>query len=159
MWNWPGYGGGYGRGWRRGRGGPPEWVGRGMGWGAPGISFKQINPPPPGAFRVACAVLENRGLDSPVSPRFARAPFIAFVDIVNGRVVSVIVEANPAVNAPHGAGVVIAQWLLSSGVRAVLAVRLGPNIMSVLQSAGIQVYYTTPGIRLIDALRSSGLVR
>ncbi len=152
---------GYGKGWGRGRGGPPEWAGRGMGWGGriPALNFKPINPPPPGALRVACGVLENRGIDSMISPRFARAPFMSFTDITSGRIISCIIEPNPAAEASHGAGIAVAQWLISSGVRAVLAARLGPNISSVLQSAGVHIYYVNPGLRLIDALRYVGLVR
>ena len=118
-----------------------------------------LPPPPPNVFRVATTTVDSRGLESPVSPRFARGPYIVVVDIASGRVADVRVLANPFANFPHGAGVAFAQWLISSGVRAVLAPNLGPNVAMVLQQAGIAVYSAVPGARVIDALRSLGLVR
>ncbi len=146
--------GGRGGGWRGG------WGGRGW-WGGPGTvpTPEPLPPPPPNVFRVATTTVDGRGLESPVSPRFARGPYIVVVDVANGSVVNVKVMANPFANFPHGAGVAFAQWLIFSGVRAVLAPNLGPNAAMVLQQAGVAIYSAVPGARVIDALRSLGIVR
>jgi len=137
--------------------------GRGRGYGGGFRSFismpNPLPPPPPGTLRVATAVIDNRGLNSIISPRFARAPFIAVIDIMGNIAVNTQIIENPAASAPRGAGSAVAQWLISSGVRAVLAVNLGHHIYSIFQQAGITIYTVQPGIRVIDALRSVGLVK
>lgn len=117
-----------------------------------------LPPPPPSTLRVTTAVINNRGFDSIISPRFARAPFLAIVDIMNGIATNIQIIENSAASAPR-AGLAVAQWLISSGVRAVLAVNLGHHIYSILQQAGVTIYTVQPGIRVIDALRSIGLVK
>ncbi|RLG89204.1 MAG: hypothetical protein DRO15_01080 [Thermoprotei archaeon] len=142
--------GGYGRGIRRGFG---------AGFGGFVSMPNPLPPPPSGVFRIATAVLDNRGLDSIISPRFARAPFLAIIDIMGGAITNIQVIGNPAASAPRGAGVAVAQWLISSGVRAVLAVNLGHNVYTILRQASVAIYTVQPGIRIIDALRSVGLVK
>ncbi|NPA04574.1 MAG: hypothetical protein GXO09_00560, partial [Crenarchaeota archaeon] len=118
-----------------------------------------LPPPPPGVFRVAATTTDGRGVESPISPRFARGAYIVVVDLAGGGIADVRVMANPFAGFPHGAGVAFARWLVSSGVRAVLAPRLGPNAAMVLRETGVAVYSVAPGARVIDALRSLGLVR
>ncbi len=119
--------------------------------------MQSLPPPPPGGLRVAAAVVNDAGLNSLISPRFARAPFIAVLDIVGGRVSNVAVIPNSLAQAPRGVGIAIAQWLISQGVRLVIAARLGPNITMALQQAGIRVEYAPPGVRLGDALYKLGI--
>ncbi|RLF19804.1 MAG: dinitrogenase iron-molybdenum cofactor, partial [Thermoprotei archaeon] len=87
-------------------------------------------------MRIVAATLEDRGVESTLSPRFARAPYITVVDVVQGSVSKATSIPNPFASLPHGAGVSIAQWIISIGARAVLGVAFGPNIGVVLQQAG-----------------------
>ncbi len=145
-----GWGCGRGRGWGRGGGGGPPWselVGR----------LPRVEPPPPGVLRVAAGVEYDAGLDSLVSPRFARAPYIALVDTYGGRVTGLRCLANPLASAGQGVGMALAQWLASVGVRVVLAAWLGPGAAQALETAGIRVVQVQPGMRLRDALRLVGV--
>ncbi len=159
-----GFGQGYGRGQggfgRRGgggygRGGPP--------WGVPGQSFMPqsipVQPPPPNAVRVVVPVDDATGLDSRVSMVFARAPYLLVIDIVNGSVVNVQPVPNPYMNVGGGAGRWVSEWILSIGARIVIAPSVGPNVMGMLRQSGIAIYNIPPGTRVIDALRSLGLIR
>ena len=152
-------------------GGPPSWAGRGRGRGlgrggrgrgfAPfqGTGPQPLPAPSPGAIRVVATTLDDRGVESQVSPRFARAPFIVVVDIVNGAITNAVSMPNPFASMPGGAGVAFAQWIIGSGARIVITPNIGPNASMVLQQAGITVYNISPGVRVIDALRGLGLVR
>ena len=160
-----GWGRGQGRGKGRGRGG---YGGYGMGYGPgygpafqqPGTGqFINIPPPPPGALRVAASVDENAGINSRISARFARSMYIAIIDISNGKVSNVNIVPNPAANAMGGAGMMIAQWLVSSGVRIVIGSSYGPNAGGALAQAGITTHTVQPGIPIIEALRQLGLVK
>ena len=152
----------------RGRRGPPPWAGRGRGcWSWHSIIQQsytstiqpQVEKPTPNVLRVITTTIDDRGVDSQISPRFTRAPFIMVIDIVDGRIYRVTPIPNTFMNLPHGAGVALAQWIISSGAKAVIAVNMGPNAAMILQQAGVKVYTVTPGIRVIDALKSLGLVR
>ncbi len=159
-----GQGQGYGRGQggfgRRGCGGydrgrPP--------WGAPGQSFMPqqipIQPPPPNAVRVVVSVDDATGLDSRISMVFVRAPYLLVIDIDNGSIVSIQPIPNPYINVRGGAGRWISEWILSIGTRIVMASSIGPNAAGILRQSGITIYNIPPGTRVIDALRSLGLIR
>ncbi len=157
------WGGGYG--WGRGRGGGWGYgggYGRGGGWwGAPAQPQPQaaVPPPPPGAHRAVAAVEEDAGIDSRISQVFGRAPYFAFIDIVEGEVKSIRILPNPMVSAPGGAGTAAAQWILSSGARSAIAPYLGPNVSMIFSQAGVQVYTVEPGTPLSEALKRLGLVK
>ena len=143
--------GGYGRGgW--GRGGWGGWGGQA------GYAAVPLPPPKPGVTRIAAPIEADNGLKSPISMIFARSPYMAFVDIEGGRVVNVNITPNPGINAPGGAGMMMARWLISSGVKIVLAPQIGPNAQQVLVQAGVEVRQIQPGHSLEEALRGEGLL-
>ncbi len=157
---------GYGYGWggagpRGPGGGRGRGYGRGGRWGwatASGVQpLPQLPPPPPGSIRVVAAVEIDRGLDSPIAMRFARAPYIAVVDIAGGRVVDLKIIPNTYAAGAGGVGVAVAQWILSIGATIVLGPPLGPNATMVLQQAGIRMIPMQPGIPLRNALHMAGL--
>ncbi len=152
-----GYGRGRGMGGRGGRGG-----GRGYGWrrgaGFQPPTVNPLPPPAPGVFRVVVTASDGGGLESVVAPRFGRAPYIVVVDISNGRVVDVKSMENPFISLQHGVGIAFSQWLIASGVRAIVTPSVGPHASMVLQQAGVMIYSVQPGVRVADALKSVGLV-
>jgi len=163
-----GWGRGQGKGRGRGRGGYGGYGGYGMGYGPgygpgfqqPGMGqYTSIPPPPPGALRVAASVDENAGINSRISTRFARSMYMAIIDISAGKVVNVNIVPNPAANAMGGAGMMVAQWLVSCGVRVVIGSSYGPNAGGALAQAGITTHTVQPGTPVIEALRQLGLVK
>ena len=80
---------------------------------------------------------EGPGLDAATSPMFGRCPTYVFVDTRTMEATSV---SNPAQNAPGGAGIQAAQFVLSRGAQAVLTGNLGPNASAVFSEAAIPVY-------------------
>lgn len=84
---------------------------------------------------VVCS--EGPGLDAATSPVFGRCPMYVFVDTDTMNVVSI---SNPAQNAPGGAGIEAAQFVVSEGAQAVIAGNVGPNACTVLSGAGVPAY-------------------
>ncbi len=80
--------------------------------------------------------------DSPVDPRFGRAPYFVLYDDGEYRVVE-----NPASQAWGGAGIQAAQQVVSLGAKVVITGNVGPNAAQALRSAGIQVYMGTGTVR------------
>lgn len=158
-WYW-GWGGGRGQGgWGRGGG----WGGGGgRGWGSRFQGqppLPNLTPPPPGCDRVAAGVENNNGLNSLLSHRFGRAPFILVVDVCNGRVNNVQIVPNTAAQLPRGAGVAVAQWLISNGVKIVITCNMGPHMETIINQAGIRVIQAEPGTPVIEILRRYGIVK
>ena len=141
----------YGRGYGRGRG-------LGLGWGPPAQAMTPIPPPPQDVLRAAASTDDGAGLNARISFRFARAPFLTVVDLKGGKPMNVQSIQNAMAMGPRGVGMAVGQWLVSSGVRVVLAPRLGPNIMMVLSQAGVRVETVPPGVTVEEALRRVGLL-
>lgn len=85
-----------------------------------------------GQMRVAIPLDENK---QDVCIVLARAPYFLFQD-ENGETVA----ENPAAQAQGGAGVQAAQFLVDSGVTALITVRCGQNAADVFAAAGIRIY-------------------
>lgn len=168
-----GYGGGYGRRkryrgremgygvqneyWHRCGGGPP-WAGRGRGkWD---MESYGITPPPitsssdQSVVRIVATALDSNGLNSRISPMFARAPYIIVADIVNGVISRMDSVQNPFIQMPLGAGRLFTQWILSIGANTVIASNIGMHMLEMLQQSGVKIHIVSPGTRLIDVLKS-----
>lgn len=159
--SWQGYGWGKGRGkgWGRGRGISP-WTGRGPSGFQPYQPIQsKLPPPPPNGIRVAVCVDDNNGLESHVSPVFARAPYVLFIDVINDSIANVYPIQNPYAMEGGGAGFSFTQFVAGAGARIVIASTIGPNAQAMLQQYGISVYTVPPGSRVIDALKGAGLIR
>lgn len=99
----------------------------------------------------------GKDLDAPASQVFGRCPAYVFVDPD-----TMAFEAvdNPAANAPGGAGIQAAQFVVERGVEAVITGNVGPNAFNVLQAAGLAVYPFAGGTvrQAVEALRQGQLV-
>ncbi len=98
-----------------------------------------------------CITAQAPGLDAPVEPRFAHAPFFIFIDIETGEVHSV---ANALCGGPGGARPRVVQFIAEYGAEVLITGQLGENTERALQAAGIPAYAFT-GERTVDeALRA-----
>ena len=86
------------------------------------------------------------GLDDLVSPVFARASTFTIVEAINGEIKNVRVEQNPAVMAPSGAGIQVAQLVAGFGANVVIAGGVGPNAHQALASLGIRIISGISGV-------------
>ncbi len=82
----------------------------------------------------------NGGLEDKVSEVFGRAVSFTIVDVENGEIKNVEVVRNDYAVRGGGAGIAVSQFLADKGVEVVLTGNVGPNALSVLNSAGIKVY-------------------
>ncbi len=106
----------------------------------------------PEKLRIAVMTQGPGGLDDLVSPVFARAPTITFVDVENGEIVNVAVEKNPAASAPRGAGIAAVQFLISKGASVALAGQFGPWASSTASQMGVKLVPIPPGTKVKDAV-------
>lgn len=76
-------------------------------------------------------------LDAPASPVFGRCSTYVFVDT---ETMESEATENPAINAPGGAGIQAAQFVIERGAQAVVTGNMGPNAFNVFQPAGVPIY-------------------
>ena len=99
---------------------------------------------------------DGANLDAQTSPRFGRCPMYVFVDSE-----TMVFEAqeNPAIDAPGGAGIQAAQFVVEHGAQAVVTGNTGPNAFSVFQSVGVPVYLFGGGTvrEAVEAYRTGRL--
>jgi len=107
-------------------------------------------------MKVAISLDANAGWESPVSFRFARAPFFAIVEIKNNKATNLQIIPNPNAMGRGGVGPAVANWLASMGVTMAIGPRAGPNAMMAMNSLGIQFRSVPPGVPLRQALASAG---
>jgi predicted Fe-Mo cluster-binding NifX family protein len=81
-------------------------------------------------------------LDSEVDPRLGRCSWLLIVDTE-----SMMFDAleNPAMSAPGGAGIQVAEAIAQKQVEAVITGNCGPNAFEALSAAGIHVYAGASG--------------
>ena len=71
-----------------------------------------------------CITAQAAGLEAPVEPRFARAPFFVFIDTITGEIHSV---ANALCTGHGGVGPRVVQFIAEYGAEALVTGRLGEN--------------------------------
>ena len=81
-------------------------------------------------------------LDAEVDPRFGRCQYLLVVDSESMEFEAI---ENPAMSAPGGAGIQVAQLVVQKGVEAVITGDCGPNAFQVLSAAGIPVFVGASG--------------
>jgi len=82
-------------------------------------------------------------LDSPVDPRFGRAPYIVIVDSETMEIEGLDNQAN--MNALKGAGIQAATMVSEHGAEILLTGHCGPNAFKALQAANIRVANNASG--------------
>jgi len=88
-------------------------------------------------------------LDSPIDPRFGRAPYFLITD-EKGEKVEII--KNTGVEAMGGAGITAAQVVVSAGAQVVITGNLGPRAFDVLESSGVKMITGVSGLSAKEAL-------
>jgi predicted Fe-Mo cluster-binding NifX family protein len=90
-------------------------------------------------MKIAVASSGRGGLDDTVSPVFGRCPTFTLVDVQDKEIVGTSVMENPAMNAPGGAGIQIANTLIREGVNVVIAGNFGPNATPIFVNEGVDL--------------------
>jgi predicted Fe-Mo cluster-binding NifX family protein len=91
---------------------------------------------------VVCVTSTGDSIKSELDPRFGRCSYFAFYDTDAG---DVSILENEAVRSGGGAGISSGQLMVEKNVKAVITGNVGPNAMSVLSTAGMDIYRGVQG--------------
>lgn len=91
-------------------------------------------------MKVAISATGNT-LESIMDQRFGRAAFFLIVD---SKTMKFEIIDNAAAASAGGAGITSAQAVVDKGIEVVITGNVGPNAMSVLNTAEISVYHGAP---------------
>jgi len=80
------------------------------------------------------------GLEDKISEVFGRAESFTIVEVEDGEIKNVEVVKNEFAEKEGGVGASVSQFLVDKGVEVVLTENIGPNALTVLNSAGVKVY-------------------
>ena len=80
---------------------------------------------------------QGKDLDSPMDPRFGRAPYILIVDMERDSFE--VLDNSENVNAFKGAGIQAAVMVSDEGAEVLLTGYCGPNAFKTLNAAGVKV--------------------
>jgi len=78
----------------------------------------------------------GRDLDAPIDPRFGRCAYFIIVDTDD---MSFEVFDNESIALGGGAGIQSAQFVASKGAKVIITGNVGPNAVSTLSAAGVEV--------------------
>ena len=81
--------------------------------------------------------VNETGENAEICVSFGRTPFFLFFDTETGMSTS---EKNPAENAPGGAGIKAAQFVIDKGAKALITPRCGENSAQVFKAAEVAIY-------------------
>ncbi len=84
-----------------------------------------------------CIVSLGKTLNSQISPRFGRAPYLLILN-EEGDLKEVL--PNQAIGVMRGAGIAAAQEIALKKTEALITPNIGPNAFDVLMGAGIRVF-------------------
>lgn len=103
--------------------------------------------------KIAIPIIEDRGLDSPVTLHFGSAPYFAFLEVEEEQIVSFHVKENEGAKLSHKKGIQAAHLLVEEKVDVVLAGSLGEGPFHVLGDNLIQIYYLPKAVEIREAIR------
>jgi len=86
--------------------------------------------------------MEENNANLRVCPSFGRAPVFLLHDTKTGKTES---YTNPAADAPGGAGLKSAQYVVDRKADVLITVRCGENAAQVFRAAGISIYKASDG--------------
>jgi predicted Fe-Mo cluster-binding NifX family protein len=81
--------------------------------------------------------------ESPVDPRFGRAPWLMIYDPQKDSWESI--DNSAGINAAHGAGIQAAQKVVDQKARALVTGAIGPKAFKSLAAAGVKIYHGATG--------------
>jgi predicted Fe-Mo cluster-binding NifX family protein len=88
-------------------------------------------------MQLAISLLEDKGMDSPVSSTFGSSPYFMFVDADNG---FFKIRPNPVKTGANDTDAQTAQMIAGNNVDAVISDKFGQRAYEVLNAAGIWIY-------------------
>jgi predicted Fe-Mo cluster-binding NifX family protein len=78
----------------------------------------------------------GRDLDAPIDPRFGRCAYFIIVDTDD---ISFETFDNESITLGGGAGIQSSQFVVSKGAKVIITGNVGPNAVSTLSAAGVEV--------------------
>jgi predicted Fe-Mo cluster-binding NifX family protein len=100
--------------------------------------------------RVAITLQSRNGLQSPLDPRFGRAPVFLIVDLESRDIIAEL--DNESADLAHGAGTGAAALMSAHDVASVISGRFGPKAEQALSQLGIEMRIAPAGLTAEQAL-------
>ncbi len=91
-----------------------------------------VDPASQVASKIAVPVTEDNGLSSSVSPHFARAPYILFIDVSDEKLENPVAIENPGLSADSKRGIKTAELIIEHGTDMLVTKEMGAGPFGLL---------------------------
>ena len=105
---------------------------------------------------IAAPIIEDKGLDSLVSPHFGGASFFGFAVVEEGNLSSFSAKENKGATLQHKKGIQAADLLVKEKVDVLLTAEIGEGPFHVLGNNLIQIYQIPPMLKFSEAANLFG---
>jgi predicted Fe-Mo cluster-binding NifX family protein len=99
-----------------------------------------IEPQRQESRRVVIPVLEDKGMDSPVTPHFGEAPYFLFVDLEGESIHRWFTRHNPALMLDRKRGVTVSELINEEDTTTLLTAEIGEGPFHILRDSFIEIY-------------------
>lgn len=96
-------------------------------------------------MKIAVSSMEDKGLESQLSPMFGRCPYFVIVEVEGKEIKNSKTIQNTAAAQFGGAGITAAQLVANENVDVVISGAIGPRAFQVFQQLGIKAFRGIPG--------------
>ena len=94
-------------------------------------------------MKIFLPVKEDKGIESELDERFARASYFIIYDLEEDKIVKT--EKNLFKEGEHGVGLRVAGYVVSENCNLTISAKPGPKAGEILYHAGINTYIVTKG--------------
>jgi cation diffusion facilitator family transporter len=111
-----------------------------------------IEPKKQERLRVAIPILEDKGMDSPVTPHFGEAPYFLFVDVEGEIIHKWFTRHNLALGLDRKRGVTVSELINGEDTTTLLTAEIGEGPFHILRDSFVEIYELPEKVTVKEAV-------
>ena len=112
-----------------------------------------IEPSEQKSFKVVIPIEKDRGLSSPTTPHFGKAPYFLFVEIEEGSIEKWVTRKNTALELEKKRGITISDLILGEKATTLLTNEIGEGPLHILWDSFVDIYDLPENVTAEEAVK------
>ena len=113
-----------------------------------------IEPRKETKLRLAMPILEDRGMNSPLTPHFGEAPYFLFIDVEENSVRRWMTRENPRLGLERKRGITVANLIIDEETTTLLTGQLGEGPFHTLRDSFVEIYKVPEKVTASEAVKA-----